>query len=192
VRDLETMAERKIRGTNNGLGESMGSLFVHYRGRLERFLANRSRRPHEANDLAQEVYLRLLRFPPGEVIQKPQAYLYRIASNVVHDFNLRAAQEPVTFDTDVTEELAEQAADVWAGDLGDRLIAEQELHRLLVQLPRGHLAALLLHMRDGMSYAEVAKALGIEINTAKKRIARAIAQCRAAERRRNYGGETHE
>jgi RNA polymerase sigma factor (sigma-70 family) len=185
------VSTRKIPGTNNGLGGSVTSLFEQYRSRLQRFLAGRSRRPHEANDLAQEVYLRLLRFPPTEVVQRPQAYLYRIASNVVHDFNLRDRQDPVMFDTDVAEELAEKAADVWAGDLGDRLVAEQELHRLLIQLPRGHLAALLLHMRDGLSYAEVAKALGIEVNTAKKRIARAIAQCRAAERRRAGGEQSH-
>lgn len=180
-----------IRGPSSELGEPMGSLFERYRARLQRFLGSRSRRPHEANDLAQEVYLRLLRFPPGEVIQRPQAYLYRIASNVVHDFNLRARQERITFNTDVTEELAEQAVDIWAGDLGDQVAAEQELHRLLIQLPRGHLAALLLHLRDGLSYAEVARTLGIEINTAKKRIARAVAQCRAAERQRAEGGKPH-
>lgn len=185
------MTARKSSRTNSVWGESMGSLFEHYRVRLQRFLAGRAHRRHEANDLAQEVYLRLLRFPPNEVIQRPQAYLYRIASNVVHDFNLRARQEPVTFDTDVTEELAEQAADVWAGDLADRLAIEQQLQRLLIQLPRGQLAALLLHLRDGLSYAEVAKELGIEANTAKKRIARALAQCRAAEQRSGKG-KSHE
>lgn len=171
-------------------GEPVISLFERYRARLQRFLANRSSRPHDANDLAQEVYLRLLRFPPGDVIQRPQAYLYRIASNVVHDFNLRARQEPIMFDTEAAEELADQAVDVWSDDLSDRMIAEQELHRLLVQLPRGHLAALILHMRDGLSYADVAKTLGIETNTAKKRIARALAQCRTNQRKVDRAPDT--
>jgi RNA polymerase sigma factor (sigma-70 family) len=171
------------KGPENSGGESVGSLFEHYRGRLQRFLASRTHRPHEADDLAQEVYLRLLRFPPSEVIQQPQAYLYRIASNVVHDFNLRTRQEPVRFNSEVTEELAEQAIDVWSDKVEDHAVAQQELHRLLIGLPRGQLAALLLHMRDGFSYAEVAKALNIEVNTAKKRIARAIAQCRMGERK---------
>jgi RNA polymerase sigma-70 factor (ECF subfamily) len=168
----------------NPRGDSVGSLFEHYRSRLQRFLASRTRRPQEASDLAQEVYLRLLRFPPDEVIHQPQAYLYRIASNVVHDFNLRNRQEPVRYNSEVTQELAEQATDVWSDKIEDQAVAQQELHRLLIGLPRGQLAALLLHMRDGFSYAEVAQALNIEVNTAKKRIARAIAQCRLGEKKR--------
>jgi dipeptidyl-peptidase-4 len=56
---------------------------------LRRFLAKRRIIESDIKDVCQEVYLRLLRFDRGEVIQNPQAYLYRVAANVAHDFRLR-------------------------------------------------------------------------------------------------------
>src|SRR5690242_4699598 len=105
-------------GDKSAESGSVIALFKAYRSKLERFLARRAYQPHDAGDLAQEVYMRLLRFPPERVIDQPQAYLYRIASNVVHDFNMRVKEEPVTFDSEVADELSAQAADVWVGDPG--------------------------------------------------------------------------
>jgi len=161
---------------------TVGSLFKEYRVRLERFLARRAYRPVEASDLAQEVYMRLLRFPSERVIERPQAYLYRIASNVVHDFNMRHKEEQVTFDSDIAEEFAAHTADVWASDPGDQLIAAEELQRMLMKLPRAQLTALLLHKRDGMTVPEIAKLLGVPLDTVKSRIAFALALCRASAR----------
>src|SRR5688572_17779431 len=46
---------------------------------LRRFLAARMRAaPADVPDLAQEVYLRLLRIPDYELIRNPRAYLYTI------------------------------------------------------------------------------------------------------------------
>src|SRR5690349_14499794 len=73
--------------------------FREFRPGLQRFLRRRSAVPQTAEDLAQEVYLRILRFSPGEVVQQPQSYLYRIAANVVHDFNLRARASRLTYDS---------------------------------------------------------------------------------------------
>jgi RNA polymerase sigma factor (sigma-70 family) len=164
-------------------GPSVGSLFRQYGAQLERFLSRRAYRPQEASDMAQEVYLRMLRFPPDRVIERPHAYLYRIASNVVYDFNLKTRGAPVTFDSQIVEEFAAHAADAWTSDPGNRLMIEEELERMLMQLPRAQLVALVLHKRDGMTVAEIAAKLGVPADTVKSRIAHGLALCRAAARK---------
>jgi RNA polymerase sigma-19 factor, ECF subfamily len=165
------------------LTQAVSRLVVQYGHRLRRFIAGRSRVPHSEQDLAQEVYLRLLRFPAREVIDNPAAYLYRVAANVVHDFNLRQQSERIRFDSAALEELASHTAEVWSDALGDDLSVAQEVDRLVGQLPPHLKAVLLLCKREGRSYEEVARVLGVSTSTVKKHLADAIALCRVwAER----------
>lgn len=167
--------------------DSVLTVFEQYRSKLQRFLLDRSAKTHVAHDLTQEVYLRLLRFPPHELLRQPQAYLYRIASNVAHDFNLRTREECVTFNSDVVEELADSAANAWVDDPAEQLNAEQELEHLLAELPANHRAALVLAKRDGLSYETIAQRMGVSVHAVKKYVVRAMAHCRAAARSAESG-----
>jgi len=160
------------------------SAFEQYRSELGRFLRARVQQTQAANDLAQEVYLRILRFPPREVVLQPQAYLYRIASNVVHDFNLRSQAERVTYDSEMAESLAERPLQLDADNLEERLAAQQELAQVLAPLPLAWQAALVLRKRDGLSYVEIGKELGVSVHAVKKYIARAVAALRNGKRQR--------
>jgi len=174
------MATRQKTGDRDRTpAERVLTAFEQYRERLQRFLRNRSPRTDVASDLAQEVYLRLLRFPPQELIRRPQAYLYRIASNVLHDFNLRTIDDCVTFDSSTVDELAESTANSWVDDPADQLSSEQELAALLADLPVAHRAALVLAKRDGLSYEAIAEKLGVTEHAVKKYVVRAMAHCRA-------------
>ncbi len=164
-------------------GRSAGA-FEQYRPELRRFLRRHVREAQAANDLAQEVYLRLLRFPPEEVVRQPQAYLYRVASNVVHDFNLRVREERVSFDSSTVDALTERPHTLPADELVDQLDLEQEVDRVLARLPEAWRAALVLRKRDGLSYPEIAKAMDVSVHTVKKYIARGVAMCRTMERER--------
>ena len=57
-------------------------LFAQQGNALRAFLLRRTRRQHEAADLAQEVYVRMLRIPDMGAIRNPEAYLYTVASNL--------------------------------------------------------------------------------------------------------------
>lgn len=46
----------------------------------------------DAEDLAQEVYLRLLRVEDLDAIEQPQAYLYRMARNIAAEWRARASE----------------------------------------------------------------------------------------------------
>src|SRR5262249_39360149 len=114
--------------------------------------------------------------PPEEVIEQPQAYLYRIAANVVHDFNLRARSALVTFDERAVEEFAAQQADLSRDDVADRIGDQQELERLLAPLPAAWRAAIVLRHRDRFSYEEIARQLKTTVEAVKKYLVRGQAR----------------
>src|SRR5690348_16588481 len=62
---------------------------------LVRFLLSRVRSSTDAQDLAQEVYLRLLRLERPELIRKPEAYLFTVAANIVRENALRSSARPL-------------------------------------------------------------------------------------------------
>jgi len=60
-------------------------LFVEHAGPLRAFLYRRVHRHPDAAELAQEVYVRMLRVADIETIRNPEAYLYTVASNLVKE-----------------------------------------------------------------------------------------------------------
>jgi RNA polymerase sigma-19 factor, ECF subfamily len=164
----------------NRKGGPVESAFEQYWRGLHKFLMRRLRSSHNAQDLAQEAYLRLLRVEDIELIRQPQAYLYRIASNLAYEFKLREQKDVVTFDSEVMDDVAEHPHELFADEL-DRLGATQQLEHVLGQLPPMYRAVFVLRKRDGLSYAEIAKSLDLSVHTVKKYLARAVAQCRAAD-----------
>src|SRR5687767_10362448 len=80
----------------------------HNHGReLYRFLSVRMRNAAaDVPDLVQEVFLRLLRIDDYDAIRNPQAYLYTIASHVLHQHALKRTSAPQRVDVaDVEEDL---------------------------------------------------------------------------------------
>jgi RNA polymerase sigma factor (sigma-70 family) len=158
----------------------VATAFEQYHAGLHRFLMRRLRSTQNAQDLAQETYLRLLRMDNHELVRKPQAYVYRIASNLVYEFILRERNEPVAFDSEALERAAESASAPATADACEALSASQQLESLLGELPPLYRAVFVLRKRDGMSYSEIARSLDISVHTVKKYLARAVAQCRCA------------
>jgi RNA polymerase sigma factor (sigma-70 family) len=155
------------------------ALLAH-RAELQHFLARRLRHSQDATDLLQDVYVRFLQAPQRDLVRQPLAYLYRIASNLIRDFQARQQHGPVSYDSQAVDEITEHPADVWRDDLGDPMSARQTLEKTLGELPSIYQSVLLLRKRDGMSSAEIAKELGISKHTAEKYLYRAIAHFRAA------------
>lgn len=155
--------------------------FEQYLPALQRFLMRRLRSTQDASDLAQEVYLRLLRVADPTLVRQPLPYLYRIASNVVYEFHLHQQQDAVTFDSGAMEQLAEHPAAVQPDEVSDRLSLERQVERVLAQLPPLQRAILLMQKRDGLSYAEIAGKLSISVHTVEKYLFRALAVMRAVK-----------
>ncbi len=149
---------------------------------LFRYLARRLRRRQDAEDLVQYVYQRFLQSPQAELVRQPEAYLYRIAANVLHEWGLHQKREILLYDTQTAEDVAESlsASETSRDPIGDAFAAQQQLERVLAQIPRNYRAVLILNVREGLTCAEIAQKLGITPLTAKKYLTRALAACRAA------------
>lgn len=149
-------------------------LFQQYKHDVKRWIHRRTRHQAHVEDLTQEVYLRLLRFAPDEAV-KPRSYLFRMAANVVSDFNARQARSFISYDSEMAD------AQVWfdATDPADGLDNEDALQSILAELPKRHRAVLLMIKRDGLSHAQVAKKLKISPFTVRKYIGLAYAHVRA-------------
>lgn len=145
--------------------------------RLRRFLAARLRNTSDTADLAQEVFLRLLRVERFEQIRSPEAYLLTIASHVIHQHSLTSLSTPATldaFDAFLDEHLATDSDPVAHVHLERRLEA---LDRALARLPPRTRAVFVLQRRDGYTLDEISAQLGISRNAVKKHLAKALTQC---------------
>jgi RNA polymerase sigma factor (sigma-70 family) len=145
---------------------------------LRRYLAIRMRNAKaDVLDLVQEVYLRLLRIPDPDAIRNPQAYLYTIASHVLHQHALRRTTRGEPIDpTDINSELQTSAEN----DPAEEIQLEQRFERVgegLEQLsPRAYIT-LMLYRCEGCTLEEIGKRLGVSRPMAKKYLVKALTYC---------------
>src|ERR1700735_4583764 len=66
--------------------------FRQWRLPLRKFLIGRGAARSDLDDVAQEVFLRLMRYQLTELIEHPQAYLYKMAANVAAEWAIRGRQ----------------------------------------------------------------------------------------------------
>jgi RNA polymerase sigma factor (sigma-70 family) len=158
----------------------VSAIASRYGQRLRRFFTLRLRNAVDAPDLAQEVFLRLMRVEHHETIRSPEAYLFTVASHVLHQHTLRQSTTPASID--ISEVFAELQLTSGHDPL-ERADGQQRLKRLertLSELPPKISTALLLHRFAGLSIEEIGRELGVSRPAAKKYLARALIECRDA------------
>jgi RNA polymerase sigma factor (sigma-70 family) len=148
---------------------------------LRRYLSLRIDNRAEIDDIAQEIYLRLLRIERTDLIRSPEALLFRIASNAVYEWHLLARNRlphgPSELDALEAND-AEPTADVWRAEVTNALQAA------LARLSPKCRAVVVLHRREQLTYAEVGVTLGISIAMVKKYLSQGVALCREHLRER--------
>ena len=135
-----------------------------FHGPLLRFLGSRLSNPADAEELLQEIFLRLHRSRPrisGE--QSIRAWLFRTARNLVAD-HYRAARTLLPLADDAAEQ-SETVEDPLAG-------LESCLGPLSAKLPEIYRSALSMHL-DGVAQATIAHDQNISLSGAKSRVQRA-------------------
>lgn len=159
------------------------STYLAKRQDLIRYFALRLRSTAAAEDLVQDMYLRLAGVGP-EPIENPAAYLYRLGSNLMLDRlkqQRRAlARDQAWRDSSVTLVAGEAASDDPPAD--EAAAARQRLARLtaaLDQLPPQRRRAFTLHKLEGLSHAETAQRMGVSKSAVEKHIIAALQQLTA-------------
>jgi RNA polymerase sigma factor (sigma-70 family) len=170
---------RAARNLNGRLSGWAGAL-LQFRSGLYAYLAHRLHNAQSAEELAQEVYLRLLRVENPGRVRSPQAYMYRVAMNALQEFRAREEMSPIDFDSERVTRLSEHVSDESAAP--DRLIQQQaddrELEGLIAQLPPMQRKVLLMATGQDGSHAEIGEALGISVHTVRNHLYRALFFCR--------------
>jgi len=151
-------------------------LFTEHGTALQAFLYRRVRRHPDAAELAQEVYVRMLRVPDVGAIRNPEAYLYAVASNLAKEHVHRERRDALDVDDPIVQEqLAELPAFTGQLDTEQRI---KRLREVLEQLsPKCH-AAVVLQYWHGLSYEEIALRLGVSTHMVKKYLSQASVHCR--------------
>lgn len=153
-------------------------LFEQYHRELHRYLLGRLRSSAvEAEDVAQETYLRLLRMKDTDVIQQPHAYVYRVATHVVRELGLKEqahAQLPTKLAEEHNGPLLAESPEARV----EILTKLQQLDELIDSMPPTYRAVLIMRKQEGLSHKEIADKLDISVHTVKKYMSRALAWCR--------------
>jgi RNA polymerase sigma factor (sigma-70 family) len=152
------------------------------RGRaLRRYLAVRMRNADaDVSDLVQEVFLRLLRVPDHEAIRKPEAYLYTIASHVLHQYRLRQSADAEPLDPlDLDADLAASVE----YDPAERALLEQRFEAagraVQRRSPRAY-AVLIMYRCEGATLHQIGERLGVSHTMARKYLINAMLYCQQA------------
>lgn len=161
-------------------GGAFDRFLIEQRESLLGFLRRRTVCEADAQDVAQESMVRLLRYRDQQPEEAWKPLLYRIAANVLHDqarrFRSRCG--------DSHEPLGENIENLPADEppMEKRLSDQQELmlvRGLILQLPARCREIYLLNRIEGMSYSEIAGHCGISVKAVEKQITRALAMLRA-------------
>ena len=134
---------------------------------------------HDAEDLTQEVFVRVFRslhtYQPGTI----EGWLHRITTNLFLDQARR--KQRIRFDN-LSDEAASLLASKGPGpsDLHMEQLFDADIESALAQLPPAFRVAVVLCDVEGLSYEEISEVLGLKLGTVRSRIHRGRAQLRAA------------
>jgi RNA polymerase sigma-70 factor (ECF subfamily) len=162
-----------IEACRRGEREAFDRLVLRYQRDVYRLCYRFVNNHEDANDLAQEAFLRAWRAIPRFRGQSSFAtWLYRIAVNAC--LNFRALRRPVT------QELPEALADPVPGAEA-RLATDDEARRVreaVERLPEKQRATLILKVYHELTHEEVAQILGSTVGTVKANLFHALANLR--------------
>jgi RNA polymerase sigma-70 factor (ECF subfamily) len=157
-----------------------GELWTDLHGRLRGFVGRRIGDPDAADDVAQEVLLRLHR-SLGDLRAEDRldAFAYRIARNAIIDhYRARASakERPSAPDDLIGRIDADGDIDEDAGGADGRQELARCLQPLVERLPEPYREALALTDLGKLSQVEAASAAGLSVPGMKARVQRARAQ----------------
>ena len=150
-------------------------LFDRYHKRIFNFLARITADKQVAEDLTQNVFLRLLKYRHTyKPEMKFQSWIYQMARNTFADhYQYQKQRMPVRMEI---EKLRDQLPDVM--DALEQEETEARLIRALAKLPDDYRELLVLTRFQHLKYEEVAHFLDMTVSNVKVKVHRAIGQLR--------------
>jgi RNA polymerase sigma-70 factor (ECF subfamily) len=151
------------------------ALFHEHNATLVAFLRARLNSHADAQEVAQEVYLKLLSLGEDTRIDSPRAFLFRAASNLAVDrLRMRNVRTSAPADPDddnwhatpIPEQHA-SAHEQW-----------RDLRQALDELPAKTSRAFVMHVIDGRDFAAIAREMNLSERMVRYHVGNALAHCR--------------
>jgi RNA polymerase sigma-70 factor (ECF subfamily) len=154
--------------------QDLAGLNERYRHALLAFFTRRLRNHAEAEDLTQDLLVRLAQRLAQNPIENPEAFLFTTAANLLKDRGRRQR----TASRFLTEMSASRSENFEALSPERVLVSKQSLRAILEaqnELDQRVRDVFILHRLEGMKYADIAKLYGLSVSSIEKDIIKALA-----------------
>jgi RNA polymerase sigma factor (sigma-70 family) len=176
---MESTIDQMLSGPPTGPAPlSVQEIIRRHHSALIKFLRRRLSVADDAEDVAQETYIRMMKYEGSSELNSPSAMLFRIAVNVANDHGRAAVARHAAKHSDVQDfEIASERPSAER-----ELLASQTFEIVLAaieELPPKCRQVFLLSRASDMTYPEIAVHCGISVKMVEKHISKAIAHCLA-------------
>jgi RNA polymerase sigma-70 factor (ECF subfamily) len=166
--EIESLVEQ----AKNLNREALSKLCIYFYPKIYRHVFYRVKNRDDAEDITSEVFVRMVKFLNRQK-GSFQAWLYRIASNLVVDYYRRSARKKeVSLSEDFGEELGDRK------DISEGILLHQHLSKALGELTEEQQQVVTLKFLEGYDNSEVSEILGRSIGAVKALQFRALDRLR--------------
>jgi RNA polymerase sigma-70 factor (ECF subfamily) len=175
----------RVLEAQQGRTEAFTEIVRAYQRPVYRIAYGLTRNAADADDLAQETFLRAWKaigtFRVGEPLFP---WLSRICVNLAYSLHRRRKRRPETPLEPLVEAGRQWGVDDDPADHAARGEEAGRMREAFGELKPEHQSVLVLRAVEGLSYDEIARALGVPVGTVMSRLSRARAELRARMGRR--------
>lgn len=154
--------------------DALEALYRDESPRLIRSLARRTSSREEARDLVQEIFYRIARLGADGLqhLDRPQAYVSRMATNLLRDRARQASRQGLERHLPADEAIL-------SGTDQERLLESRDMlervEAAVLKLRPKTREIFMAHRLEGLSYAEIAERHGMTVKGVEKQMSKAIA-----------------
>jgi RNA polymerase sigma-70 factor (ECF subfamily) len=171
--------ENLVKQTQRGDKAAFNLLVIKYQHRVAKLVSRFVHNHEEAEDVVQEAFIKAYR-AIGKFRGESQFYtwLYRIAVNTAKNYLVSRSRKPPASDLDA-EEAETMSVGARLTDIATperNMLADEiagTVRRVIEELPEDLRTALTLREFEGLSYDDIANAMGCPVGTVRSRIFRA-------------------
>jgi RNA polymerase sigma-70 factor, ECF subfamily len=169
-----------VRRVQRGDKGAFDALVLKYQHKLVKLVMRYVRNPAEAEDIAQEAFIKAYRaLPQFRGDSAFYTWLYRIAINTAKNAVVSRDRSPVEYDLDRsnTDESYDMQGRMKDSETPEGLVLTDEIrstvNAAIDALPEDLRTAIVLRELEGLSYEEIAAAMACPVGTVRSRIFRA-------------------
>ncbi len=169
-----------VRRVQRGDKGAFDALVLKYQHKLVKLVMRYVRNPAEAEDIAQEAFIKAYRaLPQFRGDSAFYTWLYRIAINTAKNAVVSRDRSPIEYDLDrhSSDESYEMQGRMKDPETPEGLVLTDEIrstvNAAIDALPEDLRTAIVLRELEGLSYEEIATAMDCPVGTVRSRIFRA-------------------